>query len=483
MNYKMVFKVVGRLLQVEAALMLLPFAVSLYYRESPTLTVIYCAVIAALALTGSALTLAKVKTKSIYAREGFLIVALSWVMMSLFGALPFFISGAIPSFVDALFETVSGFTTTGSTILSNIEALPKSLLFWRAFTHWIGGMGIIVFVLAILPQNDMQSMHIMRAEVPGPTVGKLVSKTRVTARILYFIYSFFTLAETVALLCCKLSLFDSVTTAFATAGTGGFAIKNASIAAYDNIAAEIVITLFMLLFGVNFNLFYLIVIRQIKRVFKSEELWTYIGIFAVSTAVIAADIYPLVNSVGTALRQSGFQVASIVTTTGFVTADFTKWPTLSQFIIFMLTFCGACAGSTGGGLKVGRIMILVKAGIREMRRAINPRSVKCIKLDGAVIDKEIVSTTCVYFLIYMLVIAFSSIIVSLDNFDMITTLSSVVTCINNVGPGFGGVGPVENFAGLSVLSKLVLSADMLVGRLEIFPMIILFMPSVWKKNA
>lgn len=481
MNYKMVLKVVGRLLQVEATLMLLPFAVSLYYREN--LTFIYCIIIAILIVVGSVFMLPKAKSKRIYAREGFLVVALSWVLMSIFGALPFFISGAIPSFTDAFFETVSGFTTTGSTILSNIEALPKSLLFWRAFTHWIGGMGVIVFVLAFLPQNDMQSMHILRAEVPGPTVGKLVSKTRVTARILYLIYAFFTIAEIIALICCKLPLFDSVTTAFATAGTGGFSIKNASIAAYDNLAAEIVISLFMMLFGVNFNLFYLVIVKQIKRVMKSEELWTYIGIAAVCTAVIALNIYPLVNSFGTALRQSGFQVASIITTTGFVTADFAKWPTLSQFIIFMLMFCGACAGSTGGGLKVGRIIILVKAGFREIRRAINPRSVKCIKLDGAVIERETVSTTCTYFLIYMLIIGVSSLLISFDNYDVTSTISSVVTCINNVGPGLGAVGPAENFADLSVLSKIVLSADMLIGRLEIFPMLILFMPSSWKRNA
>lgn len=481
MNYKMVLRTVGQLLRVEAALMILPLFVSFYYHES--ISYVYGIVMAILLVVGTLMALPKADHKRIYAREGFLIVSLSWVLMSFFGALPFVISGAIPSFIDAFFETVSGFTTTGATILTEIEALPKSILFWRSFTHWIGGMGVIVFVLAFLPQKDMQSMHIMRAEVPGPTVGKLVSKTRVTARILYIMYIVFTLLEIIALLCCKLPLFDSVTTAFATAGTGGFSIKNASIAAYDNLAAEIVISFFMLLFGINFNLFYLFIIKQFKRVFKSEELWTYIGIVTVSTLLIALNITPLVSSFGTALRQAGFQVASIITTTGFVTANFELWPTLSQFILVMLMFIGACAGSTGGGLKVARIIILFKAGIREIRRALNPRRVKCIKLDGAVLEKEVVSTTSVYFLIYMIIIAVSSFLVAFDKFDLMTTVTSVITCINNVGPGLGAVGPIDNFADLSIFSKLVLSADMLIGRLEIFPMIVLFMPTVWKKSV
>ena len=481
MNYKMIFRAVGQLLRVEAALMILPLAVSFYYHEN--LSYVYGIVMTLLLIAGTVMNLPKLTTRRLYAREGFLIVSLSWVLMSFFGALPFFISGAIPSFTDAWFETVSGFTTTGASILHDIEALPKSILFWRSFTHWIGGMGVIVFVLAILPQKDMQSMHILRAEVPGPTVGKLVSKTMVTARILYLIYTVMTVAEIIILLLCKIPLFDSVTTAFATAGTGGFSIKNASIAAYGNVYAEIVITAFMLLFGINFNLFYLLVIKQFKRVFKSEELWVYIGIVAAATAVIAIDIYPMVHSVGTALRQSGFQVASIITTTGFVTADFAKWPTLSQFILVMLMFIGACAGSTGGGLKVGRVIILVKAGIRELRRAINPRSVKCIKLDGAVLDKETVNTTCVYFMIYMLIIAFSAFLVALNDFDLTTGVTAVITCINNVGPGLEAVGPVENFADFSHFSKIIFTVDMLIGRLEVFPVIILFMPSVWKKSA
>lgn len=478
MNYKMVLKTVGRLLQTEALLMLLPMAVSFYYKENTS--VVFGIVIALLIVTGSLMTLPKLQNRRVYAREGFVIVSLSWMLLSLFGALPFVFSGAIPSFVDALFETVSGFTTTGASILNNIEALPKSILFWRSFTHWIGGMGIIVFVLAILPQKDMQSMHILRAEVPGPTVGKLVSKTTVTARILYIIYGVLTVAEIIALLCCDMPLFDSVTTAFATAGTGGFSVKNASIAAYGNLGAEIVISLFMLLFGINFNLFYLFLMKQFKRVFKSEELWTYLTVIGVAVVLVTMNIYPMVESFGTALRQAGFQVISIITTTGFVTADFGQWPALSQMIIVTLMFLGACAGSTGGGLKVGRMIILVKSAFRELRRAINPNRVKAIKLDGAVIEKDVVTTTSTYFIIYMFIIGISTLLLSFDNFDFTTTLTSVITCINNVGPGLAGVGPVENFADFSDFSKLVLSLNMLIGRIEIFPVLILFMRSTWK---
>lgn len=481
MNYKMVLKTVGRLLWAEAAFLCLPLLVSLYYKEN--LFHIYLIVIGLLLGSGAIMNLPKPEKRTIYAREGFAIVSLSWIFLSFFGALPFVFSGEIPSLVDAMFETVSGFTTTGSTILADVESISKSLLFWRAFTHWLGGMGIIVFVLAFLPQKDMQSMHIMRAEVPGPSVGKLVSKTTVTARILYIMYGVLTVAEIIALLCCDMPFFDSVTTAFATAGTGGFSVKNASIAAYNSLSIEIVTSLFMLLFGVNFNLYYLVIMKQFKRAIKSEELWTYVGIVVVSTGIIALNIMPLVSSFGEALRQAGFQVASIITTTGFGTADFGTWPTLSQFIIVLLMFCGACTGSTGGGLKVGRIMILAKSVIRELRRAINPRSVKCIKLDGAVVDKEVISTTSVYFVVYMFLIGFSTILISLDNIDLTGATTSVISCINNIGPGLSSTAMISHFADFSDFSKIVLTADMLIGRLEIFPMIILFLPSTWKKSA
>ena len=481
MNYKMVLKTVGKLLQAEALLLLIPMAVSIYFKEN--LIYVYGIVIAILLGVGTLLTLPKPKTKRIYAREGFAIVSLSWILLSFFGALPFVISGEIPSLVDAMFEVVSGFTTTGATILVDIESVAKSLLFWRAFTHWLGGMGIIVFVLAFLPQKDMQSMHIMRAEVPGPSVGKLVSKATVTARILYIIYGVLTAAEIVALLCCDMPLFDSVTTALSTAGTGGFSVKNASIAAYNSLSIEIVVSLFMLLFGVNFNLYYLMIMRQFKRAIKSEEFWTYVGIVVVSTGLIAINILPLVSSFGDALRQAGFQVAALITTTGFGTADFSAWPTLSQFIVVLLMFSGACTGSTGGGLKVGRIMILAKSVFREMRRAINPRSVKCIKLDGAVVDKEVISTTSIYFTVYMLLIAFATFLISFDNIDLLGALTSVISCINNIGPGLSSNAMISHFADYSDFSKVIFTAIMLIGRLEIFPMIILFLPSTWKKSA
>ena len=481
MNYKMVLKTVGRLLWAEAAFLCLPLFVSLYYKEN--LFLVYLIVIGLLLGVGALTNLINPQKRTIYAREGFVIVSLSWILLSFFGSLPFVFSREISSLIDAFFETVSGFTTTGATILTNIESMPKSLLFWRAFTHWIGGMGILMFVLAFLPQKDMQSMHIMRAEVPGPSVGKLVSKTTVTARILYIIYTVFTVAQIIALLCCKMPLFDSVTTAFATAGTGGFSVKNASIAAYNSLPIEIVCTFFMLLFGINFNLFYLIIVKQFRRALKSEELWTYIGIIVISISIITINILPLANSVGNALRQAGFQVVSIITTTGFITADYNNWPVLSQFILVFLMFIGACSGSTGGGLKVGRIIILFKSGIKELKRAINPRKVQSLRLDNAALDKGTTSATCIYFVIYMMVIAVSILLVSLNSLDFSTTFSSVVTCINNVGPGLSLVGPVENFNSLSDLTKLVLATDMLIGRLEVLPMIILFIPSTWKKST
>lgn len=466
---------------VEAAIMFIPFAVSIYCGDSISYT--YLITSGLLIATGLLMGLPKPDSKRIYAREGFVMVSLAWILMSLFGALPFTLSGAIPSYIDAFFETVSGFTTTGASVLTDIEALPDSLLFWRSFTHWIGGMGVIVFVLAFLPQKEMQSMHIMRAEVPGPTVGKLVSKTRATARILYKIYTVMTVAEIIALRLCGFSFFDSITTALSTAGTGGFSVMNSSIAAYDNIAAEIVIAVFMFLFGINFNLFYLSILKQFKRAFKSEELWAYIGIIAISIVLITIDIYPLIGSVGSALRDSGFTVVSIVTTTGFITADYSQWPAFSQFIILLLLFTGACTGSTSGGLKVGRLIILLKSGVRQLKRAVNPQRVKCVRLDGAVLEEEVISSTSSYFLIYMLLIGVSSLIISLNDFDLITSLSSVITCINNVGPGFGSIGPVDNFSIFSDFSKIVLSLNMLVGRLEIFPMLVLVMPSTWKKSA
>ena len=483
MNYRMILSTIKQLLRVEAALLILPALVSLYYGEG--IGYVYLIVIFLELVVSLLMGLVKPRSKIILAKEGFVIVALSWIFMSFFGCLPFVFSGAIPNILDAFFETVSGFTTTGATILTDIEALPKSILLWRSFTHWLGGMGVIVFVLAILPQKDMQSMHVLRAEVPGPSVGKIVSKTKVTARILYMLYGLLTLMEALFLCIGRVPLFDSLTIAFSTAGTGGFAIKNLSIAAYNNLYVEVVVTIFMILFGVNFNIFYLLAIRQVKRVLKSEELWTYLCIIVASSLIIAINIYRTVENVvsfGNALRQSTFTVASIISTTGFVTADFDIWPTLSRVIITVLMFVGAMAGSTGGGLKVARILILLKSAMREIKKMLNPGMVKSIKIDGAVVDNETVSATNSYFFIYMLILLFSVLIVSLNGFDFVTSLSSVITCLNNVGPGLSKVGPTCNYAGLSYLSKMILVFDMLVGRLEIFPMVILLTPSSWRKN-
>lgn len=483
MNYRMISSTVGKLLMVEALFMALPLFISFYYNEGISVACVYGIVMAILIGIGAVLTLFKPEHRRIYAKEGFVIVALSWILISLFGALPFYLSGSIPSFTDAFFETVSGLTTTGASILSDIESLPKSILFWRCFTHWIGGMGVIVFVLAVLPQKDTRSMHIMRAEVPGPSVGKLVSKTMVTARILYLLYTAITLIEAFILYLGNIPLFDSITLAFSTAGTGGFAIKNASIAAYNNLYVEIVLSLFMVIFGINFNLFYLVLVRQVKRVLKSEELWVFLSIILISTVTIAFNISPYVKTFGSALRQAGFTVTSIISTTGFITADFDVWPTFSKSIVVALMFVGGMAGSTGGGLKVARVIILFKSGLREIRRAIRPNSVKCIKIDGAVIDNATVSTANTYFTLYMIIIAVSTILISFNNLDFASTLTSVITCVNNVGPGLNVVGPTNNFSSLTDFSKIILAADMLIGRLEIFPMIILFSPAAWKKNS
>lgn len=483
MNYRMISSTVGKILMIEALFMALPLFISFYYDEGISVACVYAAVIVMLICTGAVLAFFKPKHRRIFAKEGFVIVALSWILVSLFGALPFYGSRAIPSFIDAFFETVSGLTTTGASILNDIESLPKSLLFWRSFTHWIGGMGVIVFILAILPQKDTRSMHIMRAEVPGPTVGKLLSKTTATARILYLLYTAITLIEAFVLYLGNVPLFDSITLAFSTAGTGGFAIKNASIAAYNSLYIELVLALFMVIFGINFNLFYLILVRQVKRVLKSEELWVYLSIIAISTVTIALNIYPSAKTFASALRQAGFTVTSVMSTTGFITADFDIWPTFSKCIIVALMFVGGMAGSTGGGFKLGRAIILFKSGFREIRRAIHPGTVKCIKLDGAVIDKETVSTVNSYFTLYMVIIAVSTILVSFNNLDFTSTVTSVITCVNNVGPGLNVIGPTNNFSALSDFTKIILTADMLIGRLEIFPMIILFSPAAWKKNS
>lgn len=480
MNYRMVFYNIGRILLVEAALLVFPAVGAIIYGENTLLS--FALTIAALTVTGLFSVRKKPKKNTIYAKDGYVIVSLTWILMSLFGALPFFISGYIPNFVDAFFETVSGFTTTGSTILREIESLPKSLLFWRSFTHWIGGMGILVFVIAIMPKTESTSMHVMRAEVPGPTVGKLVSKLRASARILYGIYCILTALEIVFLFAGGMPLFDSIVNSFATAGTGGFAILNNSIEGYNSIYAEMVIAVFMLIFGVNFNLYYMILVKQWKQALKSEELRWYTGIVVASVAIITLSLMTTKYSAGDSFRHAFFQVSSIITTTGFSTANFDTWPVISKFVLVFLMFVGACAGSTGGGMKVSRLIILIKSGLRDIKKAINPRSVETVKVDRHTVDEPIVKSVSVFFGTYMLVAAASMLIVAIDGRDIVTTSTAVVSCISNIGPGLGAVGPYGNFADFSVLSKLVLCFDMLAGRLELIPMLMLFSPYAWARK-
>lgn len=480
MNYKMITYNIGRILLVEAILLVLPAIVSIIYDDGMLIS--FAVTIAALTATGLFATRKKPDNRSIYAKEGYVIVAFTWVLMSLFGALPFTLSGHIPSFIDAFFETVSGFTTTGSTILKNVEALPKSLLFWRSFTHWIGGMGILVFVIAIMPKTENSSMHVMRAEVPGPTVGKLVSKLGASARILYGIYGGLSAIQVILLLAGGMPLFDSIVNTFATAGTGGFGILNNSIEGYNSLYAEMVIAVFMLIFGINFNLYYLFLIRRFKQAFRSEELRWYLGIVAGSVLIIALSLITSKHSVGESFRYSLFQVASIITTTGFSSTDFGKWPIIAQVILVFLMFIGACAGSTGGGIKVSRLVILVKSGMRDIKKAINPRSIETVKVDKQTVEEPVVKSVSVFFATYIIVLAVSALIVSLDGRDLTTTFTSVIACIGNIGPGLGAVGPTGNFAHFSILSKIVLSFDMLAGRLELIPMLMIFTPYAWSKK-
>ncbi len=480
MNYRMVFYNIGRILLVEAALLTFPAIGAIIYNEDTLIP--FALTIAALTAVGLPAVRKKPENTAIYAKDGYVIVALTWILMSLFGAMPFYFSGHIPHFIDAFFETVSGFTTTGSTILNNIESLPKSLLFWRSFTHWIGGMGILVFVIAILPKTESSSMHIMRAEVPGPTVGKLVSKLRASARILYGIYCVLTMIQIVMLSIGGMPVFDSIVNSFATAGTGGFAVLNNSIEGYNSIYAEMVIAVFMLLFGVNFNIYYMFLIKQGRQAIKNEELRYYLGIVLGSIVLIAVCLANTKYSIGDSIRYAVFQVASIVTTTGFSTANFDTWPVFTKIILVFLMFIGACAGSTGGGIKVSRLMILIKSGLRDIKKAINPRSIETVKVDKHTVEEPVVKSVSVFFATYMILIAVSTLIISIDGRDLVTTFTSVVACIGNIGPGLGAVGPYGNFADFSVVSKLVLSFDMLAGRLELIPMLMLFSPYAWSRK-
>lgn len=478
MNKRMIAYILGILLLCEAGLMLLPTVVSLVYGEAVVIS--FLATIVLLVATGVVLVAMKPKNKTIYARHGLVIVALGWILMSLFGALPFFFSGEIPNYLDALFEAVSGFTTTGSSILTDVEALSKSMLFWRSFTHWIGGMGVLVFMMAVLPlAGGGGDLHLMKAESPGPNVSKLVPRSSKTARILYGIYLALTVLEIFILLFGGMSLFESVTIAFGTAGTGGFGVLNSSIASYSTFCQS-TITIFMILFGINFNIYFLLLCKKFKDALKSEEVWTYLAIMFSAIVVIALNIRDMFASFSEAFHHSAFQVSSVMTTTGFATADFNQWPELSRIIMLGVMCVGACAGSTGGGLKVSRLIILLKSARREFRRISHPRSVKIITFDGNRLSDDTIRNTFAYFFIYVMIFAASVLVVSLDNFDFTTTVTSVIATLNNIGPGLNMVGATGNYSEFSFLSKLVLISDMLLGRLEIFPLLFLFAPSKQK---
>ena len=479
MNYGMIRYIVGKMLLIEGFLLLFPAFVSFLYGEMEGISFLLTAM---LLLLVSFLGSRKPENTAIYAKEGFLIVALAWVLWSVFGALPFLLSGCIPRFEDAFFEVVSGFTTTGSTILRDIEGLPKCMNFWRCLTHWVGGMGVLVFVMAVIPLSNKNSMFLMRAEIPGPTCDKLVPKARTTARILYTMYLGLSVAEVIFLLAGDMNLYQAVIHTFSTAGTGGFSDRNASVAAFNSAYIDGVITVFMLLFGINFNLYFLLLMKNVKGFFKNEELRNYLGIVAAAIVLITINIMNLYGGVLHAFRYAAFQVVSVITTTGFVTANFDLWPEFSKTILLMLMVVGACAGSTGGGMKVSRIMILGRTITKETRQILHPKSVNVVKLNGKRLTNEETHGVYVYTICYFVILCVSVLLVSVDNFDFTTNFTAVLTTLNNVGPGLAKVGPVENFSAFSCFSKIVLSFDMLIGRLEILPIMMLLAPVTWRKK-
>lgn len=477
MNTSMIRYIVGYILKIEALFMLLPCLVAVIYQEQEGFYYLLIAVLCG--LFGILMTIRKPKNHVFYLKEGCVATSLSWMALSLFGCIPFVLTREIPSFTNALFETISGFTTTGASILSDVEALSHCSLFWRSFTHWIGGMGVLVFLLAIIPLSGGSHINLMRAESPGPSVGKLVPKVRSTARILYLIYLSLTLLEILLLLAGKMSLFDSLTTSFGTAGTGGFGIKNDSLTGYSTYL-QWVVTIFMILFGVNFNAFYLILFRKFKKALHMEEVKYYFLIILAAIAIITFEILDTSAGVLDALTHASFQVASIITTTGFSTVDFNMWSQACKTILVMLMFVGACAGSTGGGIKVSRFMVLVKTLIKELNSYIHPKSIKKIKMEYKPVEHEVVRAINVYFITFMLIFSASVLAISFNGKDLVTNFTAVAATINNIGPGLEMVGPTENFNIFSPFSKYVLMFDMLAGRLELFPLLILFHPAIWK---
>lgn len=477
MNRAIIRYILGNVLTIEGVLMLLPCIVAFIYKESEGVHFLLIAILAV--ILGLGMTARKPKNHVFYLKEGCIITALSWIMLSMVGAVPFVLTREIPSFTDALFETISGFTTTGASILNDVEALSHTSLFWRSFTHWIGGMGVLVFLMAIIPMSGGSNINLMKAESPGPSVGKLVPKMKHTARILYLIYFALTVLQIIFLLFGNMPLFDAVTTTFGTAGTGGFGIKNNSIAGYSPYI-QWVVTIFMILFGINFNAYYLILFRQFKKAFTMEEIRAYLLIIVAAIAVITMELIHGSMAIGEALRHSAFQVASIITTTGFATTDFNQWTALSRTILVLLMFIGACAGSTGGGIKVSRFLIVMKTVFREINSYLHPRSIKKVKMDGKPIEHEVLRATNVYFITFFVIFVFSVLAVSLEEKDLITNFTAVAATINNIGPGLEMVGPTANFSHFNIFTKWVLMFDMLAGRLELFPMLMLFVPQIWK---
>ncbi len=477
MNYSIIRYILCKILDFAALFMALPCLVGIIYREKATFS--FLAVIAgclAVSLVGRRF---KPKSKVFYAKEGFVTVSLSWILLSLVGALPFYLSGEFPTYMDALYETVSGLTTTGATILTDVESLSRSIQFWRCFTHWIGGMGVLVLILAILPLSGSYNMHLMRAESPGPSVGKLVPRVKNTAMILYGIYIVITVLEILCLLVAGMGLYEAMTLTFSTVGTGGFGLLNTSIGSYSTVV-QTIFTVFMLLCGINFQLYYLLLIWKPKDVFGCEELRYYLGIVLVSAALIAFDVRGLFASGFEAFHHALFQVASIITTTGFATLDYDVWPEFSKAILFLLTLLGACAGSTGGGFKVSRLVILWRCVKNEISLAAHPRSIRKIHMEGHIVEEGTLRSVQVYTAIYVLLFLGSFLLVSLDEFDFVTNITAVAANFNNVGPGFHMVGPAGNYAQFSVFSKLVLMFDMLAGRLELLPVLVLFSFRTWK---
>lgn len=492
MNYRSVIYVLGKILIVLGTLMVLPLLVGVYYSMQGAAEAPYHSFLIPIAVSlgsGFLLSIKKPKKVSIFAKEGFVICGVGWIVASLIGALPFVISGAIPNFVDAFFETASGLTTTGASILSEIASLPKSILFWRSFTHWIGGMGLLSFMIAIVPKSKGNSMHVMKAEVPGLSASKIVSKISESARILYSIY----FALTVLMIFVQfvggrivgdnIAFYDCVVNALSTAGTGGFSVLNNSILGYNSTFLEITISVFMFLFGVNFNLYFLILKGKIKSVFMDEEFKTYVFVNIACVALITINISNLYSNIGYALKDSLFTVNAVMSTTGFGTADFNTWPTFSKIILMLIMFVGGCAGSTGGGMKVARIMLYFKQLVKELRQMLYPHEVVLVKMNKRAVDANVVKGINSYFIVYVITLAASTLLVSINGFDTETTFTAVISCFNNIGPGLGAVGPTGNYADFSVLSKLVLVFDMLAGRLELFPMLLLLSPKTWKRTV